>query len=552
MNRDLELAQYQITDLIIDSHVNTSIDKNTLYVNSDITDNITSKYPELTEINLQIFTSKDEDMEVNTIMDTIPIRAKHDCTLGTGKTFELSGVVTLLTGREASGKQVAEFGSTAGRVGEKIAFNQPGCPDESELIFNIDMTIEEGIAMTRDGPTACHRATDEILQEIRQAIKADLSDKTPDNIINFTEGNPHNYQGMPTVMLVKEMMGQGGMHDNVLLPLEPCGVTGGKSVVDLGNIPVTMSPNEMADGGIHAMTCVGPSTKETTRHYARDPLLYGLYEDNDLFLSGVITVGSPQSDHEKAYVAERLGMIMEQTRPDGVIVMTEGFGNNHIDFANHIKETGKRQIPVVGVTYAAKQGALVIGNEYMDALIELNKSETMFETEVLAENTLTSSDAHRAINMLKKKIFQGGTNVISEVPVPQQPPHVWTEPPQTLSNTKVALVSAAGIHLKDQEPFNVAGDNTYRQIPGDIDSDKLTVTHGGYDHKDVRKNINCMFPVDRLQELSEESVIGGLSDYHIGFMGGGGDFDAFSNDIGPEIAEQLKKARAGAAILTAG
>ncbi|ACB86266.1 Glycine/sarcosine/betaine reductase complex protein B alpha and beta subunits [Natranaerobius thermophilus JW/NM-WN-LF] len=552
MNRHLEIQGFQISELNLNSHGRTEIQGNKLLVNSNITQEVAAKYPELKDIKMRVFTSKDEDIEVNTMMDVIPVKTKMEDKMGTGTTLELNGITVLLTGREASGKQVAEFGSTAGKVSEKIAFNMPGCPDEEDLILNLDMIIEDGIAMTRDGPTACHRAADEIIQEIRNAIKRDINNTPPHTTTTVTEGDTPSHQDKPEVVLVKEMMGQGGMHDNLLLPLEPCGVTGGKSVVDLGNVPVLMSPNEVKDGGIHAMTCVGPSTKETTRHYSRDPLLHKLYEDTDLYFSGVLAVGSPQSNHEKEYVAERVGMAMEKLQPDGVIVMTEGFGNNHIDFAKHIEEVGKRGFPVVGVTYAAKQGALIIGNEFMDAMVELNKSDSMFETEVLAENTLTDWDADRAVTMLKNKLTNNTELINSEVPVPQQPPAVWTEAPKDLSNTKVALVSAAGIHLKDQEPFNKAGDNTYRKIPWDVSSENLMVTHGGYDHKDVRQDINCMFPIDRLNELADEGMIKGGSASHIGFMGGGGDFDAFNDSVGPEIAQQLKEAEAGAAIFTAG
>jgi D-proline reductase (dithiol) PrdA len=88
----------------------------------------------------------------------------------------------------------------------------------------------------------------------------------------------------------------------------------------------------------------------------------------------------------------------------GAIVTTEGFGNNHIDFASHIEELGKRGIKTVGVTYAAYQGQLVVGNQYMDAMVELNKDAGGFESERLGENTLTGAEAKRALLMLKNKL----------------------------------------------------------------------------------------------------------------------------------------------------
>jgi D-proline reductase (dithiol) PrdB len=46
-----------------------------------------------------------------------------------------------------------------------------------------------------------------------------------------------------------------------------------------------------------------------------------------------------------------------------------------------------------------------------------------------------------------------------------------------LSQSTFALVTTAGVHLRDQEPFDVDGDNTWRLIPGDIQSSQLMVTH---------------------------------------------------------------------------
>ena len=106
-------------------------------------------------------------------------------------------------------------------------------------------------------------------------------------------------KGNPRVVLVKEIMGQGAMHDNVLCPTEPCGILGGQKNVDLGNVPVVLTPNQVRDGSIHALTCIGPATKEMTRHYIREPLVEGLAEDDELDLIGVVCIGSPQVNDEK-------------------------------------------------------------------------------------------------------------------------------------------------------------------------------------------------------------------------------------------------------------
>jgi D-proline reductase (dithiol) PrdA len=130
-------------------------------------------------------------------------------------------------------------------------------------------------------------------------------------------------------------------------------------------------------------------------------------KDEEIDLVGVIIVGSPQANSEKFYVSKRLGMMAETMNIDGAIVTTEGFGNNHIDFASHIEQIGQRGIKVVGVTYSAVQGALVTGNKYMKYLIDVNKSKEGIENEILSYNTLCQEDAVRAMQMLKTVIAGG-------------------------------------------------------------------------------------------------------------------------------------------------
>ena len=92
----------------------------------------------------------------------------------------------------------------------------------------------------------------------------------------------------------------------------------------------------------------------------------------------------------------------------------------------------------------------------------------------------------------------------SEIFVPITPKPVWAPVTKPLSEMTVALATAAGVHRKDQERFNLAGDFTWRKIPNESEEDDLMVTHGGYDNSDVNKDINCMFPITRLKELAAE------------------------------------------------
>ncbi len=140
----------------------------------------------------------------------------------------------------------------------------------------------------------------------------------------------------------------------------------------------------------------------------------------------------------------------------------------------------------------------------------------------------------------------------SEIFVPVTPPPVWAPVTKELKDMTIALATAAGVHLKTDPRFNFAGDFSFRVIPNNIPSSELMVSHGGYDNGDVNKDINCMFPIDRLNELAAAGFIKAAAPEHFGFMGGGGDQAKFINETGPEIARRLKAENVDAVLLTAG
>lgn len=125
-----------------------------------------------------------------------------------------------------------------------------------------------------------------------------------------------------------------------------------------------------------------------------------------------------------------------------------------------------------------------------------------------------------------------------------------------LSRATVALVTAAGVHRKDQEPFNIAdelGDLTFRIIGQDDQAADLMVTHHHYDHSDADRDINVVFPLDALRELVTEGVIGGIAREHIGFMGYTMQLKRMYEETAPQIAEEIdKKSRADIVVLTGG
>ena len=382
----------------------TKIEGTTLYVRKDgICQEAMDTQELVKDLTFDIITPDRYGEVSNTIMDVQPLATKMEGDLGEGITRVLDGVVFIVSGTDEDGVQIGEFGSSEGEMDQNIMWGRPGSPDKGEIFIKTNVTIRAKSNMERPGPLAAHRASDYIAQEIREAIK-----KADDSlVVEKEEIVQYRRPGKPRVVVIKEIMGQGAMHDNLILPVEPVGTLGAKPNVDLGNLPVMLNPLELVDGAIHALTCIGPASKEMSRHYWREPLVHAAMRDEEIDLVGVILVGSPQANSDKFYVSRRLGQTVESMGVDGAIVTTEGFGNNHVDFASHIEQIGKRGIKVVGASYCAVQGALVVGNKYMGAMCDNNKSKLGIENEVLANNTLCYEDAVRQLAMLKTLLGGG-------------------------------------------------------------------------------------------------------------------------------------------------
>ena len=120
-----------------------------------------------------------------------------------------------------------------------------------------------------------------------------------------------------------------------------------------------------------------------------------------------------------------------------------------------------------------------------------------------------------------------------------------------LSELVVALVDVAGVHLRDQEPFNLDNDTTLRVIPGNADTSHLMISHAHYDHADADGDVNLMFPLDRLRELAAAGEIGGVADEHYS-LGYAVSLREVYERVAPEIADAIEHSKTDAVLLTAG
>lgn len=124
---------------------------------------------------------------------------------------------------------------------------------------------------------------------------------------------------------------------------------------------------------------------------------------------------------------------------------------------------------------------------------------------------------------------------------------------KNLYESKVAFVTTAGVHLKNQPAFDVqSGDDSYRIIPGDIPNSDLIISHTHYDRTDADQDINCVFPLERLRELVAEAIVGSTATYHYGFMGYIPKPQRLIETIAPEVTDRLKKDEVDIVLLSPG
>jgi D-proline reductase (dithiol) PrdB len=121
---------------------------------------------------------------------------------------------------------------------------------------------------------------------------------------------------------------------------------------------------------------------------------------------------------------------------------------------------------------------------------------------------------------------------------PAMPPLVRPGPQ---ARWRVGLLTAAGVHLARQPPFDMTdpdGDPTFRVLPPTPAADDLTITHDYYDHSAADRDVNCVLPLDRLRELAARGVVGDVAPRHVSFMGhlAGARLEAFVREQAPAIA----------------
>ena len=140
------------------------------------------------------------------------------------------------------------------------------------------------------------------------------------------------------------------------------------------------------------------------------------------------------------------------------------------------------------------------------------------------------------------------------------PPYRWTineNAPITpmrkpLCECRIALLTSGGVSRRDAAPFNPQARNDLRldAVANDTAADFFQIQDDYYNHGDADRDINCIFPLERLRELAVERVIGGVAPHHYsGFMGRTYIRSAVINEAAPALAHRLRDESVDAFVL---
>ncbi|HEY5341301.1 MAG TPA: glycine/sarcosine/betaine reductase selenoprotein B family protein [Candidatus Aquilonibacter sp.] len=149
------------------------------------------------------------------------------------------------------------------------------------------------------------------------------------------------------------------------------------------------------------------------------------------------------------------------------------------------------------------------------------------------------------------KLSESTRNSALTLPVDINESTPFVLPKKALSASRVAIVTTAGLHRREDRPFT-AGDPTYRVIPSETPASQIVQSHTsiGFDRTAVLEDINVVFPIDRLREMVAAGRIGELAPAFYSFMGAQRDMSVIKGQTGPEVAARLLEAAVDVVLLT--
>lgn len=152
-------------------------------------------------------------------------------------------------------------------------------------------------------------------------------------------------------------------------------------------------------------------------------------------------------------------------------------------------------------------------------------------------------DSYHFLNGMSKRAMKGWAQLPGEDDIP------WTPLAKPLSSCTVSLLSSAAISLKTDRPFDVEierrdpwfSDPSYRVIPRTTKTGDIRISHLHINPRYGEEDLNSILPVQRLDELAEQGVIGASAPSHYSYMGYTVRPETLLHESVPGIVRQLRE-----------
>lgn len=109
--------------------------------------------------------------------------------------------------------------------------------------------------------------------------------------------------------------------------------------------------------------------------------------------------------------------------------------------------------------------------------------------------------------------------VVAQLPCPafETSPFVNGKP---LSQRRVAMLSSAALIKRGDPPF-ATGSSEFRTLDSDLNGADILLSHVSinFDRAGYQRDLNVVYPIDRLRELAAEGMIGSVAAQHFTVMG---------------------------------
>jgi D-proline reductase (dithiol) PrdB len=145
--------------------------------------------------------------------------------------------------------------------------------------------------------------------------------------------------------------------------------------------------------------------------------------------------------------------------------------------------------------------------------------------------------------------------------IPDTPSHAeipWTPVSKPLSESKLALLTTAGLSMRGDEPFDMQGererptwgDPSWRKIRSDATPATIEANHLHIDTGYIERDLDVALPLGRLRELVAAGEVGAVADSHYSIMGfQGNDRSVLENESAPAIAAAMRSEEVDLALL---